>query len=283
MLADHTIAVVIPALNEARLLPRTLSGLPRFVDIAVVIDDGSTDHTAEVARACDAACRVVVVSHAHNQGVGAAIVTGYRWCLEEGVDVAVVMGADDQMHPDDLPGLLEPLLSGDADYVTGDRLAWPGGWRRFPPVRLVGVVALAAMTRWATGLPALRDAQCGYTAVTRDALARIPLDSLYARYGFPNDMLAKVVGARLRVAHRPVRPVYGTEVSALRIHKVVGPLVRLTLANHQARLRGASAEPLPPAVRSTFAPSPTLAPRPSPPLNPSAPPPPPRLRSPRTP
>lgn len=243
MLASKTIAVVIPAHNEERLIGRTLRGLPGFVDVAVVVDDASQDRTIAEAEAVGRERRVVVCPHTRNQGVGAAIVTGYRWCLDHGVDLAVVVGADNQMHPDDMAGLVLPLLRGEADYAIGDRLAWPEGWRAFPWQRLVGVVALAAMTRWATGFAPLRDAQCGYTAITRGALAAMPLDRLYPRYGFPNDMLAKALLAGARVVTRPVRPIYAEETSALSIPRVVMPLVRLTLDNRQARLNAEAARP----------------------------------------
>ncbi|MCA9545581.1 MAG: glycosyltransferase family 2 protein, partial [Myxococcales bacterium] len=176
-----TVTVVVPAFNEARLLPRTLAGLPAFVDRVVVVDDASTDGTAAAATGPKITC----VRHGVNQGVGAAIVTGYRHALAHGADVAVVVGADAQMDPAEMPRLLDPLVAGEADYVKGDRLGHPEVARRMPWVRLLGNRALSRLTRWATGY-AVRDSQCGYTAITAGALARLPLASLYPRYGFPN-------------------------------------------------------------------------------------------------
>lgn len=235
-------AVVVPAYNEALLLGATLEGLPRWVDLAVVVDDASTDATRQVALG-GFAVPVRVVTHPTNRGVGAAIVTGYQLCLELGVDVAVVMGGDNQMHPHDLEGLVAPALAGEADYVVGDRLAWPGGWREFPVVRLAGVVGLGLMTSAVTGLR-VRDAQCGYTAITRQALARLPLERLYPRYGFPNDLLAKAAQAGLCVTTRPVRPVYADERSDLCVASVVAPLLRISAANALARLARARAQAL---------------------------------------
>lgn len=233
MLANKTIAVVIPAYNEERLLPRTLARVPTFVDRVVVVDDASADATATVVAGDP---RVVVCRHPSNRGVGASIVTGYRYCMDHRLDIAVVMGADDQMHPDDMPSLLLPILRGEADYVCGDRLAWPGGWREFPTVRLAGVVMLAALTRQSTGLPHIRDAQCGYTAISREALACLALDRLYPRYGFPNDMLSKAAAASVRVATRPVRPIYADETSSMRVGRVAVPILKMLFANWVERL-----------------------------------------------
>jgi glycosyltransferase involved in cell wall biosynthesis len=237
VIGGHRVAVVIPAYNEERLLPRTLEAIPGYVDEIVVVDDASQDRTGAVARAAITRAPVHVLRHDQNQGVGAAIVTGYRACLSPlAADVAVVMGADNQMHPDDMPALLWPIIHDEADYVTGDRLAWPEGWRAFPWVRLAGVVGLAAMTRWATGHPGLRDVQCGYTAIHRRALERVALDRLYPRYGFPNDLLAEVLRCELRLATRPVRPIYAEETSHLRVRRVITPLLKLTARNWVLRV-----------------------------------------------
>ena len=233
MLTNRTIGVVIPAYNEERLLPRTIARLPAFVDVIVVVDDASEDRTTIAAR-CDP--RVVVCRHSENRGVGAAIVTGYLTCLDRGVDVAVVVGADDQMHPDDMPTLLLPILRGEADYVCGDRLMWPGGWRAFPALRLFGVVTLAILTRAVTGIDTVKDAQCGYTAISRQALQRIPLERLFPRYGFPNDMLAKASMATLRVVSRPIRPIYADEVSSMKIHRVCAPILHMLATNWLERI-----------------------------------------------
>ena len=105
MYRGHRLAVVIPAYNEERLLPRTLAGLPPLVDDVVVVDDASGDGTA--AAAARTRPDALVLRHALNRGVGAAIATGYRACLERrpAPDLVAVMAADDQMDPRDLPAL----------------------------------------------------------------------------------------------------------------------------------------------------------------------------------
>lgn len=211
------VAVVMPAFHEARHIERALAGVPTFVDRIVVVDDASRDETAARAEAFPDA-RVEVVRHRHNRGVGAAIATGYGVAFGEGeraaADVAVVMAGDAQMDPADLPRLLDPVVEGRAEYAKGDRLRWPGARTRMPASRWLGNQVLSALTRWATGL-AVHDSQCGYTALTREAAARLDLGALWPRYGYPNDLLAALARVGARVCDVPVRPVYADETSGV--------------------------------------------------------------------
>ncbi len=227
------VVVVVPAFNEARLLPRTLAGLPAFVDHVVVVDDASADDTSGAAHG--AGPRVEVLRHAVNRGVGGAIVTGYQRALILQADATVVVGADAQMDPAEMHRLLDPLADGLADYAKGDRLGHPEVVRRMPWVRLLGNHALSWMTRLATGY-AVRDSQCGYTALNLATLRQLPLDDLYGRYGFPNDLLAKLAAVGARVVDRPVSPIYGDERSGIRVVRVVAPISLLLLRAGVARL-----------------------------------------------
>ncbi len=214
MFADQKIAIVVPAFNESKLIVSAVSKLPDFVDHIFIIDDASTDGTSE-APALIENPKVTVIRHDENKGVGAAIATGYKAALHYAADIAVVMAGDAQMDPQDLPFVLTPILRGDADYVKGDRLSWPGVSKAMPPLRFFGNHVLSVLTRLSSGYPGIRDSQCGYTAVTASMLMRIDLDGLYPRYGFPNDMLAKLHAAGARVVDVPVRPIYGEEVSGI--------------------------------------------------------------------
>ena len=233
MYAQHRIAVVIPAHNEARLLPETIATLPEWVDDVIVVDDGSDDGTGGLA----AQTGVEVITHTENQGVGAAISTGYARALELGVDVTVVVGADRQMDPAEMNRLVDPVVHDLCDYAKGDRMGHPEVRHRMPSIRYLGNLCLTVMTRWATGYDQLSDAQCGYTAINAKTLARIDLGTLYPRYGFPNDLLAKLAGARARVLDRPVSPIYGDEQSELKVSRVMGPILGILLRAGIARLR----------------------------------------------
>ena len=206
MYRELRVGVVIPAFNETRAIAKTVATIPDFVDEVIVVDDCSHDDTSDRARVNP---DVVVVRHAENRGVGAAIATGYRHALESGLDVAVVMAGDGQMDPRDLPSLLDPIAAGIAEYVKGNRFLHPDVWTEMPAARIVGNVLLSAATRVTSGYHHVFDSQCGYTAIHRDALERIDLGAVWTRYGYPNDLLSRLHVANVRVVDVAVRPIYG--------------------------------------------------------------------------
>lgn len=244
MFRGRSVAVVIPAFNEGDKIAATIRSVPGYVDHILVVDDGSADDTARVARRAGrrGGGRVVeVLCHERNRGVGAAIATGYARAIALGAEVTAVMAGDGQMDPADLPRLLEPVALGRADYAKGNRFAWPGGWRDMPKTRLFGNAALSFATRVVSGYWTLFDSQCGYTAASRRALLAIAPQRMFERYGYPNDLLARLGAARARVVDVPVRPVYGPAWrSGLRPSRVALPialvLVRALLRRLAARL-----------------------------------------------
>jgi glycosyltransferase involved in cell wall biosynthesis len=217
MYKSKNIAVVVPAFNEEKLIFKVLSSVPDFVDILVVVDDKSTDLTAKVVK--DFLKRpVVLIEHEENQGVGGAIESGYRKAFSLGADIAVVMAGDAQMDPRDIDNLLEPLINNKADYVKGNRLSLKLFINNgMPKVRLIGNILLTLITKISSGYWNLVDSQCGYTAISRKAFRRIEHDKLYKRYGFPNDILAKLNVYDLRVKDVRVKSIYGEAESGINI------------------------------------------------------------------
>jgi glycosyltransferase involved in cell wall biosynthesis len=226
MLEGARFFVVVPAFNEEKLVGATLTGIPSIVDEIIVVDDASRDRTAEVARS-SADPRVRVVTHEKNRGVGAAIATGYRLALRAGAGAVAVMGGDAQMHPDDLLPLALPVVRGEVDYAKGNRLGHADA-RRMPLARRAAGHVLSRMTGWAAGIE-LMDSQCGYTVIGRRALERIDLDALYPSYGYPNDLLGRLVLAGCSTRDVLVRPVYAGEASGIRpwhLAVIVGLIAR---------------------------------------------------------
>ena len=230
-------AVVVPAHDEERLIAGTLASIPGFVDRVYVVDDASDDGTVEQARAGGDG-RVEVVRHEQNLGVGAAIVTGYKRALADGVDVACVMAADGQMDPADLETLAGAVARGEVDYAKANRLFTGEAWRLIPRSRYLGNAVLSLLTKIASGYWHVADSQSGYTAVSRELLSRLDLDRLYRRYGFPNDMLVQLNVWNARVRDFPSRPIYGVgERSGIRLRRVVPAISWLLFRRFFWRLR----------------------------------------------
>jgi len=222
------VAVVVPAYDEEALVGSTVSGIPAFVDRIIVVDDGSKDGTAVRAQAADK--RVEVIPHERNQGVGAAIVTGYRRAIAIGVDVTCVMAADGQMDPDDLETLVRAIATGETDYAKANRLFTGQAWQLIPRTRYLGNAALSFMTKIASGYWHVADSQSGYTAVNLETLKLLDLDRIYRRYGFPNDLLVHLNVFNRRVRDYPSRPIYGVgERSGIRLRHVVPKISWLLL------------------------------------------------------
>ncbi len=252
MYEGMAVAVVVPAHNEEALIGRTVASLPDFVDHVVVVDDGSTDRTAErAALAALGRPGFSLVVHPANRGVGAAILSGYRRSLQLGTDVSVVVGADAQMDPTEMPRLLEALRGQGVHYAKGNRFAFPGVTRAMPLVRLLGNTALSLLTRVTSGYWHLWDSQCGYTAIRREALRALDLSAVYPRYGYPNDLLAHLNAAGLSVAEVPVRPIYGHERSGIRVASVAVPILFLLLRSGLRRVWRKHGLPRPRLHRST--------------------------------
>ena len=237
MLDGKRVAVVIPAYNEEQLLGPTVEGVPDFVDRIFIVDDRSKDATVERARALPDP-RVRVIEHERNQGVGAAIVTGYKAALEERIDVTAVMAADNQMDPEDLRHLAEPVARGELDYAKANRLFTGQAWQLIPRYRYLGNAVLSMLTKIASGYWHIADSQSGFTAVSLEYLELLDLDKLYKRYGFPNDMLVHLNVWNARVRDVPSRPIYGVgERSGIRLRKVVPTISWLLLKGFFWRLR----------------------------------------------
>ena len=210
MYKGKLIGVVVPAFNEEQLIGRTLDTIPGFVDKIVVVDDHSRDATVErvqerVARQPD---RFVLIQHEVNRGVGGAIATGYTWCRDHKMDVTAVMAGDAQMDPDDLPALLEPVVSGEVDYAKGNRLFTGDAWNQIPKIRYLGNSVMSLLTKIASGYWHVADSQSGYTAINLKVLKTIDWDQMYRRYGQPNDLLVRLNVYNFRVRDVPVQPVY---------------------------------------------------------------------------
>ena len=236
MLEGKSVAVVVPAHNEERLVATTISEIPGFVDRILVVDDASADTTAERAAAADE--RVELIRHEVNRGVGAAIVTGYKRAIEHEVDVTCVMAADGQMAPEDLETLARPVALGEVDYAKANRLVSGRAWELMPRTRYLGNAALSFLTKIASGYWHVADSQSGYTAVDLETLRMLDLDRLYPRYGFPNDILVHLNVWNRRVRDFPSRPIYGVgERSGIKLRTVVPRISWLLFKGFLWRLR----------------------------------------------
>lgn len=235
MYRDKRIGVVVPAYNEERFIGKVIETMPDYVDRIYVIDDCSADHTYKTAVPYEGP-RLRLTWHPINHGVGAAIVTGYRQALEDGVDIIAVMAGDNQMDPEQLSRLLDPLIDGVADYCKGDRLSRAeltvgmSHWRRF------GNRLLTGLTRISSGYRELQDPQNGYTAITRDMLSRLDLGKIYPRYGYCNDMLAKLNVLDAKVRDVPIPARYANEKSKIKYGNYMRKVSLLLLRNFFGRV-----------------------------------------------
>ncbi len=266
MIQGKTIAVTVPAYNEEKQIGMVIETMPDFVDRIVVVNDGSSDSTAEVVKKyigkpgsvqirkpeypeeesiynrADAVIaelrkneehlypqheiyndndRVVLINET-NSGVGSAIATGYKWCRDHAIDCTAVMAGDGQMDPAELLSIVNPVINEGIDYVKGNRLSHPAAKIIVPQIRYFGNNVLSLMTKVASGYWSVSDTQTGYTAISLNALNRIPLYNIYHTYGCPNDILVKLNIAKGTLREVPIKPIYDVgEKSKMKIMKVV--------------------------------------------------------------
>ena len=223
MYKNQSVCVIIPAFNEAAQITKVLAVIPAFIDAIVVVDDASADGTAEVVRQFTATdSRITILQHQQNKGCGGALITGYRWAIDQQFDIAVRMDGDGQMNPDDLPALLDPVADDRADYAKGNRFFSGNAYDQMPHLRYFGIAFLSLLTKIVSGYWHVSDFQSGYTAINARALRNVDWDRMYRRYGQPNDLMILLNVHDMRVADVPVEPLYNIgEQSGLKVKKVM--------------------------------------------------------------
>lgn len=270
MYQGHSVGVVVPAYNEQAFIGEVIDSVPAFVDRLYVVDDCSDDETWDVIvdRAGESAVateseingdttqslalartdgsrsdggrvfenRVIPVRHETNKGRGAAVKTGYKLSLIDGMDVVAVMDGDGQMDPELLDDIVDPIVAGEAEYTKGTRLSDRRHWRQMPKWRLFGNGVLTLLTKIASGYWGMTDPQNGYTAISGEALESYEIADLYEGYGFLNHLLVRLGRENATVADVPIPARYGDESSGIQYRTFVPRLSLLLLQGFLSRL-----------------------------------------------
>jgi dolichol-phosphate mannosyltransferase len=220
MSKSTTLAVVIPCYRVAAHIAEVIAAMPPSVAHIIAVDDCCPENSGKIAEAV-ADPRLIVIRHTENQGVGGAMVTGYRKALELGAEIIVKVDGDNQMDLGELPRLIAPIIAGRADYTKGNRFRDFKALKTMPRVRLFGNSMLSFLIKAASGYWSMMDPTNGYTAIHRKALSRLDLDSLDKRYFFESGMLIRLnlIGAVVEDVAIPAR--YGDEASSLSISRTL--------------------------------------------------------------
>ena len=214
------IAVVMPCFRVRRQVLQVIAGIGPEVERIYAVDDFCPEQSGALIEQQCTDPRVRVLRHAENQGVGGAVVTGYREALADGAEIVVKVDGDGQMDPALIPRLTRPLVSGEADYAKGNRFYDLEHVRTMPRLRLVGNAVLSLINKMASGYWNIMDPTNGFTAIHRTALAALPLAKVDRSYFFESDMLFRLYTIRAVVQDVPMPSRYGDEVSSLRVGRV---------------------------------------------------------------
>lgn len=221
-LFDNRIAVVIPSYKVTSQILHVISKIPKEVWRIYIIDDACPDGSGKLVENQVSDARIRVQYHNANQGVGGAVMTGYRAALSDGAGVIVKIDGDGQMDPSLILNFVQPILAGEADYAKGNRFFDLEEIRIMPKMRLFGNAVLSLMTKLSSGYWDLFDPTNGYTAIHSNVAHLLPFSKISKRYFFETDMLFRLNLLRAVVVDIPMDAKYYDEVSNLKISSILG-------------------------------------------------------------
>jgi len=196
------LVIIIPAYNEEKTIVQVISAIPKAMRgveqiQVVVVDDGSTDRTRELAEQAGAR----VFCHPENKGVGSAFGSGLREALKLGADLIVNIDADGQFDPADIPELIEPILKGDADFTTATRFADKSLIPKMPITKKYGNFMVRSIINFLTGKK-FTDVSCGFRAYTRETALKL---NLFGSFTYTQETFLNLVEKGVRIKEVPLK------------------------------------------------------------------------------
>lgn len=220
--ADYGIATVIPAYRVEREIESVINGLPSYIKHIIVVDDASPDSSLDLVTAtAQKDIRITLIRHSKNQGVGGAMLSGFRKALELGAQIIIKIDGDGQMDSSHIPALITPLIEGKADYVKGNRFRDFKSLQQMPLIRRIGNLGLSFLTKAATGYWNIFDPTNGFFAIRAEILAQLPFEKIDRRYFFETSMLSNLYLLDAFILDVPIPARYRGETSNMVIRSVL--------------------------------------------------------------
>jgi dolichol-phosphate mannosyltransferase len=218
MIKNKKIVVIIPAYKVRKFLKNVVLELPEFIDYVIVVDDKCPENSYEEVEGLK---KLIVIHNEINQGVGGAVINGYKKALELGADIVVKIDGDGQMNPKYIIDLITPIIENRADYTKGNRFRDFKALKAMPKVRLFGNSVLSFIVKVASGYWSIMDPTNGFTAINRESLEELELDKISKRYFFESDMLINLNIENKVVKDISIPAKYGDENSSLNVSKII--------------------------------------------------------------
>jgi len=216
------ISVIIPCYNVAKHIEKVICQIPPSVNYIIAVNDCSTDETdCILARLQQESRRLVYLKHETNQGVGGAMLTGFRKALELECDIAIKMDGDGQMDHSDIQKLIKPIEEGVADFSKGNRFRDFKALKNMPAFRRFGNLGLSFLIKAASGYWNIFDPTNGFIAIHKTALQNLNFEKIHKRYFFESSLLIELYYANAVICEIPMKAKYGDEISGLSTSKAL--------------------------------------------------------------
>ena len=218
----NDIAVVIPCFNVGAHIATVIRALPPEIAWIIAVDDCSTDDTAKILRELQQEnAKIIYLRHERNQGVGGAMLSGFRKSLELNSAVTIKIDGDNQMDSAYIRQLVRPILQGAADYTKGNRFRDFQALKQMPVIRRIGNLGLSFCIKAASGYWNIFDPTNGFIAISSEMLRTINFDRVQHRFFFESSMLIELYLVNCVIQEIPMKARYGLETSALSIAKTL--------------------------------------------------------------
>lgn len=218
MYKNFRVAIVVPCYNEEKLVTKTLTTIPDFVDKIIAVNDGSKDNTLKILKEeAKKNKKIEIINNEKNSGLGKSMLNAFEKLEPVNIDFIGVMAGDAQMDPEHLPKLLDTLIDFEVDVAKANRFSQNQSLESMPLYRKIGNIIVSILTKFSTGYYSIFDSQNGYVVYRKKVIDAMPKNIIGHRYEYENTVLValSIVGAKIKDV--PIPAVYGEEKSTINL------------------------------------------------------------------